>query len=183
MEDRDEVPFCGGKCCGWFHCYCTGTSLAQYEAIQAQVRSTDEPALFFCLLCTKHVHREEVKELRSTIAALKKEVDQLRDAVKRCKLTTVQEKSKSYADATLSDIHSTAPSRTKVKVSGDFGGGHCEGRGGRGGRGGRRGGGRWSNQSVAVSVERPMSARNGESAPQREVVSGATRVWGTLKSF
>ena len=115
-EDRDEVLFCGGKCRGWFHRYCAGISLAQYEAIQAQVRSTDEPALFFCLLCTKHVHREEVKELRSTIAALKKEVDQLRDAVKRCKLTTVQEKSKSYADATLSDIHSTAPSRTKVKI-------------------------------------------------------------------
>jgi len=47
-------------------------------------------------------------------------VDQLCDAVKRCQLTTVKEKSKSYADATLSDIHSSAPSRTKVNVSGDL---------------------------------------------------------------
>ena len=127
VEGKDEVVFCGaGECRGWFHRYCAGVSLAQYESLQAQPQASGALVPFLCPMCMQQAHKEEVKELQDIIVTLREELAQLQDAVKSRQPANVQKKS--YADAAVSRKQGTAPTpRLRENVSGDFGDDNSEG--------------------------------------------------------
>ena len=149
-------------------------------------QSTILPKPFLCLVCTQQVHNDEVSELKDTVAALKLEVLRLRDEMQKLTVTQTDHnmamQTKSYAAAT----GAARVDEVRERANGGR-------RGGRSGRGGR---GVSSNRcasggvgSVDVVGEGRCGGNDDEvegvvkkSTKGREMVNGARRIWGTLKS-
>ena len=182
-----------------------------YESLRAtampQGSETNSVVSFLCLVCMQQEHRTEVEDLRNTICTLRTELQQMKDTVTKLMSTTATtEKSYAMAAAAGSDVM-VGRERGLVRVDGGGrgagamraaggGGGGASGvgagsgaRGRRAGGGGRGRGGPYSgrggghlNQLEHGNAREKMMDINVESTRQREVVSGARRVWGTLKS-
>ena len=82
IECKEDVLFCSGKCNGPIHRYCAGISLPQFESLESDINTATDRVSFLCLVCTQQAHREEVYELRSTVAALQMQIQELGDALK-----------------------------------------------------------------------------------------------------
>ena len=76
MEGKEDALQCEGNCLMWMHRYCAGVSLRHFKHLS----SSSEP--FVCMLCSQQVHRATVCQLQSEVAALKAEVAELRSVVR-----------------------------------------------------------------------------------------------------
>ena len=163
VEGKEQILLCRGKCSGLMHRYCAGVSLTQFESMKMHPDENDATPTFECIVCSQQTYRREIEELKNTIQDLRLEVRQLRDTIKRP--TSDADHKKSYADTTRSRQQKEASKnkvifqrkdkdRIRAKV-----------------------GQRASCQSVSGSEHKEIL-----SEIQRQVVSGARRVWGTLQS-
>ena len=204
VEGKEQVLFCTGRCQGLIHRYCAGVSEAQFHALNEQSRPQGEQSTqstqtttstksFLCLVCTKQVHKDEIGELKNIVCTLKAEVQELRDKLQ--KLTVAGAKETAQNRAMLDKTYAAASRNAGVnevreRASGGRRGGRS-GRGGRGGRGGSNSSGRGNVVNDGIGGGKGEGQHGGsgdrvggatESTKHREVVNGARRIWGTLRS-
>lgn len=77
IEDEEEALLCEGDgCCNrWMHRYCAGVSIKHYGSLEKS------PLPFSCSICVQLRQAAEIDEMKSTIAALTAEVNELRAAL------------------------------------------------------------------------------------------------------
>ena len=80
-DDEDEALFCEGRCNHWFHRYCAGVTATQFSLLSNSEES------FLCYACFQQDQRERVKGLEEKVAALTEELTKLRSS--RVAATTV----------------------------------------------------------------------------------------------
>lgn len=75
VSDGEDSIFCEGACQRWLHRSCAGLPDPAFDLI----RNSDES--FYCFPCAMAVHKSEVKELRSVVDALSKELTDLKSSI------------------------------------------------------------------------------------------------------
>ena len=133
MECKEDVLFCSGKCNGPIHRYCAGISLPQFESLKSDLKNATDRVSFLCLACTQQAYREEVCELRSTVAALKMQIQELGDALK----STVAGHHTNCNTSNSVSSYAAAVNQGNQGIGGTGGGGRNGGSGGCGRAGGR----------------------------------------------
>ena len=89
VQKKEDVLLCTGKCNGSIHRYCGGVSVPQFEELKRTSEtpttaiSATEGVPFLCLVCTQQAHKAEVHELKSAIAALKLQMQDLQVTVQK----------------------------------------------------------------------------------------------------
>ena len=68
FKATEQVLHCEGNCDKFFHRYCAGISKGYYQ----DLLTSSKP--FVCLVCTQQLHKAELSNLHSEIAALKQEL-------------------------------------------------------------------------------------------------------------
>ena len=74
-DGKDEALFCEGDCSSWYHRYCAGVSVVNFQTLCAS------PKPFFCSECSTLRYNTELADLKCTISSLKDEVAQLKRAL------------------------------------------------------------------------------------------------------
>ena len=143
-DGKDEALFCEGDCSSWYHRYCAGVSVVNFQTLCAS------PKPFFCSECSTLRYNTELADLKCTISSLKDEVAQLKRAL---------EEKGSHAPE-MDELQFTEPGIHEVGrdiyVRRGRGRGWGRGRVSRGGGGGGWGGrGRWRGVSVEQVSKEP----------------------------
>ena len=73
-KSQDSI-FCEGSCQAWLHRCCAGLTRTRFAEL------SDDSMPFFCPSCASDKHTHELAELKSAVAALVLEVEQLKSFV------------------------------------------------------------------------------------------------------
>ena len=73
-DKQGGALFCQGECQRWIHRFCASVSLEQFKSLV----SSEAP--FLCPTCCRKSHQHQISELTNSLAALKSELAQLKDA-------------------------------------------------------------------------------------------------------
>ena len=192
-DDREgqEALFCEGNCNTWYHRWCAGVSTLRYEALS----SSEEP--FLCPTCTSDKHQQSIFELQSSVKSLLEEVCKLKVIIATLQKSNMEKhpnlnpKESVTEDPTTSEQWSLATGRSykdKCKIRGkkvkqdhirntrNFNIPGC------------------SKQRTGVPQSQHSSVASNKttaSAPHSSLfndhsnltrVTGARRIWGTMKS-
>ena len=161
-KSQDSI-FCEGSCQAWLHRCCAGLTRTRFAEL------SDDSRPFYCPSCASDKHTHELAELKSAVAALVLEVEQLKSTVHT--LTTVQPAE--GAERTWSQVvqKKRKPKKPRQALGADQ---SAEER---------------ARKRTSVSDQRLSGAgeprgRSHEQAPpsQKEKVVGARRIWGTMKT-
>ena len=157
-----DSTFCEGSCQAWLHRCCTGLTRSRFDEL------SDNTLPFHCLNCVAEKQTQELADLKSVVAALVQDVEQLKSTVNTLKLSGSQpalapQLSAQSQPAMTGKSWSQVVKKRKPKKS----------------RQAQRDG--ESQYAEKLSSDR-CSLEAGEQPLQRERVSGARRIWGTLRS-
>ena len=187
-RNGQDALFCEGSCQKWYHRWCAGVCLEDFKILS----NSSEP--FFCTACTVRKQNDTISLLRSGIEVLKNEVIELR-AVVTSLCSNVTPPDPTYLEAAQvqtkkSSSECSEPPRNVVLrrkngrgKGGNGGSGGIGGSGGNGGSGGIVGnGGIGRSGGIGGSGGIWGSDRvNRDGQPRRVPVTGARKIWGTVK--
>ena len=71
-DDEDDGLYCEGACAQWFHRYCAGVTVPQFERLS----SSSSP--FLCYACFQEEQRAKVSSLEDKVASLTAELSELK---------------------------------------------------------------------------------------------------------
>ena len=108
-EGQDSV-FCEGPCQKWIHRTCAGLPIPAFTAI---VKSTTP---FHCFQCSLSAHATEIKELRSEMSQLSKELAEIKSRLVESRLEDCCLPTSSAANASLSSIATYVPVKNAAKL-------------------------------------------------------------------
>ena len=191
VEGKEEALQCEGECQLWFHRYCAGVSSSYFK----ELSSSSKP--FVCLPCAHKTQQAVVSTLQSELATLRVEMDALRAALDRAR-ETPENSNEAVITALTTEVQQLKSVVTTVKNPNDV----QTGRKLPWNEVVRRGKRKSFNAQQAKKGRRPSSSGNPRNPPPtsatnveprpasagsvrggtRQVVSGARRVWGTLRS-
>ena len=77
-DEEDEGLYCDGACARWFHHYCTGVTVPQFE------RLSNSSSPFFCYACFQEEHRAKVSSLEDKVAVLTAELHEVKTMLQDC---------------------------------------------------------------------------------------------------
>ena len=192
IKGKEDALFCEGFCQSWYHRYCLGVSASYFREL-----SSDDSTPFMCLHCQQKSHKDEISTLQSELLALKAEVTDLQAALnKACASPVGAVKDDNNAKTTLAaEVQQlkTAVANLEVRSNGTqvpwnevVRRGKHRSQNNRQRRQGQQlppappsNTTRILQEPTACGNQRPE--RHDRDSP-REVVSGARRVWGTLRS-
>ena len=188
IKPSEEVLHCEGSCGAHMHRYCAGVTKKYY----CELVKSSTP--FVCLHCTQQLHKAEVRALQSELQALKAEISELRATAEAAAATVTSGTAVAQPMASRYSLTSPADSdelkaireeldNVKTTVMAEieslsYAAVTAKGRP------------RRRNQSMKAA-ERPARPANPPAdAPanatpktkEKEKVSGARKIWGTLKS-
>jgi hypothetical protein len=196
VDDEHEAIQCEGTCQKWHHRLCAGVSKFHYDEL------ADSPKPFICWLCSDSLHRAMIQNLQqeiaplkasisadvesshAEIAALKKDNAALKTALDH-KLSQLQP---SNSGAQYGDSHATKATKSYASVARqDQSNDPRPGRNQpprRQRQNQNRNRQQLSGNVMPSSCEAEVNATGSGSSTfgPREVVRGARRVWGTLRS-
>lgn len=187
VDGRDEAIFCEGQCKMWFHRGCASVS----QKLLTSLTTSDEP--FLCLMCSRSQFQQEVTELRRVVDALKAELLVIPEM--RKEIVSMKQKMeeipllKQKIDAMSKDLsvllnQKSTPSSTRTQAGKRSYAGAVL----RNSRPAESYKPDDTNAALAgtTAIRRPSSPRvrsNTDKSSRTKVkVSGARRIWGTLKT-
>lgn len=192
VEGKEEALQCEGECQLWFHRYCAGVSSSYFK----ELSSSSKP--FVCLPCAHKTQQAVVSTLQSELAALRVEMDELRAALDRARETPVNSNEAAITALTteVQQLKSVVTTVKNLNPSNDQTGGkppwnEVVRRGKRkfnaqqakkGRRPSSSGIPRNPPTTSATNAEPRIASAGSVRGGTRQVVSGARRVWGTLRS-
>ena len=191
VEGKEEALQCEGECQLWFHRYCAGVSSSYFK----ELSSSSKP--FVCLPCAHKTQQAVVSTLQSELATLRVEMDALRAALDRARETPENSNEAAITALTtevqqLKSVVTTVKNPNDVQTGGKLPWNEVVRRGKRKSFNAQQAKkGRRPSSSGNPRNPPPTSATNAEPRPAsagsvrggtRQVVSGARRVWGTLRS-
>ena len=160
IEGEEEALLCEGDgCCNrWMHRYCAGVSIKNYGSLGKS------PLPFSCSICVQLKQAAEIDEMKSTIAALTAEVNELRAALQ----ATTSPTDNQGAIGTVQNSYSEVVRR----------------------RGGRSDSWKRNRSADKHASKKPSETNASKSSAEinanqvrsRVVVPGVRRVWGTMKN-
>ena len=71
-DEEDDGLYCEGSCAQWFHCYCAGVTVPQFEWL------SNSSTPFLCYACFQEENRAKVLSLEEKVAALTIELTELK---------------------------------------------------------------------------------------------------------
>ena len=152
-----DAVFCDGSCRAWLHRHCAGLSRARFEAV---ANSEEE---FLCSTCQREGQEETIALLKDEVAALRAEFLQLKDSVVALKASTVQNTGR----------RPSKEARPSWNVVVDRGSKRHPNK--------RREQGRGTAERKDTN-EPPETQPKQPSSRKRVVISGARRIWGTMRT-
>ena len=198
VDGKDEALQCEGECGLWLHRGCASVPPSRYKFLS----TSDEP--FVCLCCsniqlrkelthlrselrdalelyTNGPHRQQISDLTGTVAALKMEVSQLKEA-----LSAVSSELTSFSASKNSTYASKAAARRLAGTDGDV---HLRTARTNNGTNGTKRPPRQvrpsrSSENRERNPSQSRQAKSTRSPEQREriPVTGVRRIWGTLRN-
>ena len=162
-KSQDSI-FCEGSCQAWLHRCCAGLTRTRFAEL------SDDSMPFYCPSCASDKHTQELAELKSAMAALVQEVEQLKSSVHMLSSTVqpaegdeqtwsqvVQKKRKPKKPRQAQGADQSAEERARKRTN-------------------------VSDQRLSGAGERRGSSREQTSPSQKEKVVGARTIWGTLRT-
>ena len=162
-KSQDSI-FCEGSCQAWLHRCCAGLTRTRFAEL------SDDSMPFYCPSCASDKHTQELAELKTAMAALVLEVEQLKSSVHTLSSTVqpaegdertwsqvVQKKRKPKKPRQAQGADQSAEERARKRTD-------------------------VSDQRLSGTGESRGSSREQAPPSQKEKVVGARRIWGTLRT-
>ena len=177
-DDEDDGLYCEGACAQWFHRYCAGVTVPQFERLS----SSSSP--FLCYACFQEEQRAKVSSLEDKVAALTAELSELKTVLESRRETgesqswsTVVRRGaqRQQRGSRSKPSNRQVPQRFKTTASTSANGNPHQASLTQS----------LSNHATASECARKsdtVGESNGSKSPKRIPVDGVRRVWGTLRN-
>ena len=174
IDGKHEAIFCEGHCKMWYHRGCASVSQKLFQELTA----SEEP--FLCLMCSRASFKEELDQLKSEIAFLKSElkaIPSMQTCIEAPHRETINLQTK------ISDSTATSKKATYARVASSSKAPRIlqDNKKRRLPSHNHRENHQPSNLESPSTTANPIGNQN-RPKPERVVVPGVRRIWGTLKS-